>query len=286
MQKRAAPVPDSSGARRRISMSYILDALKKAEKERQRNATKKLLSGSDTFTPEPHKRALWPYLLVIALLLNAGLFGWMLGPWNAKNPKHLSSPDLVAPSSPSAGMLKESLPGGPANDSHQSAAESGNPPRGGMKSVQPVLDSVTQAVEPPQDVEAKNEVTQRKPSQHAVPAMKKEAAPALPSVALRSPADDRIPSGQKNAAHGITGGGNKIYMMNELPQSVLSSLPDLSLSLHLYNADPSSRLINVKGKTLREGQELSAGLRLEEIRPDGAVFSFHNYRFEVSLNPK
>ena len=267
-------------------MSYILDALKKAEKERQQNATKKLLSGSATFTPEPHKSPLWPYVLIIALLLNAGLFGWMLGPWNAKTPKHLPSSDLVAPSLPSSGMVKESLPDAPANDSHQSAVVSGNPPRGGEKSAEPVVDSVTQPAEPPQDVEAKNEVTQKRPSQRAVPPVKKEEAPALPSVALRSPADDRVPSDQNNAAHGTTGGGNKIYMMNELPQSVLSSLPDLSLSLHLYNADPSSRLINVKGKTLREGQELSAGLRLEEIRPGGAVFSFQNYRFEVSLNPR
>jgi general secretion pathway protein B len=74
--------------------------------------------------------------------------------------------------------------------------------------------------------------------------------------------------------------------MNELPQSVLSSLPKLSLSLHLYYADPSSRLISVKGRTLREGQELAAGLKLEEINPDGAVFSFQNYRFQIGLTAK
>src|SRR3989304_1233253 len=68
-------------------MSYILDALKKSEKERRHGTVPDLLTVQDILVQEPKKRLLWPYFLLIALLLNAGLFMWWLNPWQSKKPK-------------------------------------------------------------------------------------------------------------------------------------------------------------------------------------------------------
>jgi general secretion pathway protein B len=266
-------------------MSYILDALKKAEKERQRNATRDLLAGSETFAPLSSKRLIWPYLLVFALLLNAGLFAWLLGPWTAKGPQHVLPSDRKSTSS---GMSRGIIPPVPANAPRPADAESELVRREGKEPAEspPDLKERSQADASPREVMTGHQAPQRASSpEEAPPAKRKEVRPPA-SIGLQPPAVEQNSPPQIKAAHLSAGGGNKVYRMNELPQSVLQELPHLSLSLHLYNADPSSRLINVKGKTLREGQELSAGLKLEEIRPDGAVFSFQNYRFEVGINAR
>jgi hypothetical protein len=54
-------------------MSYILDALKKSEKEHQQGTVPDLMTVQDVMVQEPTKRPLLPYLLLVALLLNAAL---------------------------------------------------------------------------------------------------------------------------------------------------------------------------------------------------------------------
>ncbi len=60
-------------------MSYILDALKKSEKERQRGALPDMLTVQDIVAEKPAKRLHWVYLLAAVLLLNAGALVWWLG---------------------------------------------------------------------------------------------------------------------------------------------------------------------------------------------------------------
>src|SRR3990170_4430573 len=66
-------------------MSYILDALKKSEKERQRGAVPDLMTPESGIAEETKKRPLWPYLIAGALILNAGLFAWWLA-WHSEKP--------------------------------------------------------------------------------------------------------------------------------------------------------------------------------------------------------
>lgn len=62
-------------------MSYILDALKKSEKERRRGAVPDLLTIQEVAPQEGKKHYLWVYLLIFALILNAGLLVLMLAHW-------------------------------------------------------------------------------------------------------------------------------------------------------------------------------------------------------------
>jgi general secretion pathway protein B len=76
---------------------------------------------------------------------------------------------------------------------------------------------------------------------------------------------------------------NKIYHMGELPQSIQQKLPAFAISTFLYSEDPGSRMVRINGQMMREGQYLSAGLKLEEIIQNGMIFSYQNYRFQVGL---
>ncbi len=262
-------------------MSYILDALKKAEKDRRRGKESELLSASDVLPQKQTRRHKWPYLIVIALLINAGLLVWLVGLWSGKRAsapppyagqERAATDRLTAPLSDSAPHIpiksgadrteRETTPAGP-----QAPPASVN-----ARLPEALQHTRTQsALNTPQPGgigQAKHKVQIENPG--AIPP---EMPATSPSSAAQEQANISVPKAE-----------NRIYKMRELPQSILSGLPDLSLSLHLYHPDPSSRLISIRGKTLHEGQELSAGLKLMEITPEGAVFSFQSYRFQVGLN--
>ena len=57
----------------------------------------------------------------------------------------------------------------------------------------------------------------------------------------------------------------------------------LSISMLLYSGKPDERSVTINGFNMREGQEVSAGLRIEEITPDGAIFSYQGYRFHKAV---
>src|SRR5512140_974589 len=57
-------------------MSYILDALKKSDKERRRGSVPDVLTVQEAAVLEPQKRLRWSYIVIAALLLNAGFFIW------------------------------------------------------------------------------------------------------------------------------------------------------------------------------------------------------------------
>ena len=75
----------------------------------------------------------------------------------------------------------------------------------------------------------------------------------------------------------------KLYSLNELPSSVRQKLPDFSLSVFLYADEPASRMVRVNGSMMKEGQYLTTGLKLEEIIPDGVIFSYLDYRFRIGI---
>ena len=67
----------------------------------------------------------------------------------------------------------------------------------------------------------------------------------------------------------------------ELPQSVRDGLPDLHITVLVYAERPEDRFVLVGGQRMGEGHDIGGGLVLEEIRRDGAVFSYRKYRFVV-----
>jgi hypothetical protein len=65
----------------------------------------------------------------------------------------------------------------------------------------------------------------------------------------------------------------------DLAPQIRDTLPHLSFSMLIYSIKPENRWININGTKRREGEEISAGLKLEEITPDGAILSYQGHRF-------
>ncbi len=71
--------------------------------------------------------------------------------------------------------------------------------------------------------------------------------------------------------------------LNELAPQVRDAIPAISVSMLVYSRKPENRWININGSKRSEGQEIASGLKLEEITPDGAIFSYQGQRFYKSV---
>ena len=67
----------------------------------------------------------------------------------------------------------------------------------------------------------------------------------------------------------------------QLPQSLRGDMPEFKITVLVYADAPEDRFILINGERLKEQEELESGVVLQEIRRDGAVFSYRSYRFLV-----
>ena len=195
-------------------MSYILEALKKSEQERNRGRAPDLRALHEAGPAPVTESSRQPYMLVTVVVLGAiALVAWWQ-PWASRpvpaitiTPPHTQVPrPVVAP--PSA----------------------------------PV------------------------PVQTVLP-----APVASASIAQVTPATELGPSAPPVS---------RILAYSELPLEIRRGIPEMTFDVHLYSAKPAERMVSINGKMMQEGQEVSPGLKLQEIVQDGMVFSYQGYRFK------
>ncbi len=258
-------------------MSYILDALKKSEKERQRGTVPDLLTDQDIIEQEPKKRLLWPYLLLVALLLNAFLLVWWLGPWQTKK-------TTIVTRSSTINQLESKVLSSP---SHSLTVT--NSPRGNAVEYESKT-SVAKPAEKLVNVVQKNQQAQAKTNQYSrvsdkpIPTINtKDISEISSTVPQQSPVTNHSPVERQNNTYTGASAEKRLFNLKDLPLSVQQSLPAFSISAFVYSIDPTIRMVKINGQAMREGQDLIAGLKVEEIIPDGVIFSYQNYRFRIGL---
>jgi general secretion pathway protein B len=69
--------------------------------------------------------------------------------------------------------------------------------------------------------------------------------------------------------------------VEELPAWVLTQLPNLSFSAHMYVSEPSERWVRVNGKRVKEGVEIEDGLMLVSIEPQHVIMTFKSQEFSM-----
>ena len=69
-----------------------------------------------------------------------------------------------------------------------------------------------------------------------------------------------------------------------LPADMQKQMREMAFTAHIYSSDPAARFIRVSGRTLREGDLLSAQLKLQQIARDGIVFSYNGEKFWFGFN--
>jgi general secretion pathway protein B len=247
-------------------MSYILDALKKSDQQRQRGATPTLQTSQSIEAPRHTGRA-WLYLS-LAVAVAAGAFGLgSLRPWRTE-------PVVVAVPSPLASPASLAAPDAAAFTAPV-AAPAATPSTTSSPHTPPVAqtEAVTQttAKEPAKitSVEQQRQMPARPPSQEA-PAPAGDAPSAQKAATLPGSATAR----EEKASE------DKVVALADLPASIRAELPPMNITVHAYTRAPKDRLVGVNDKLLREGDTLAPDLVLERITPDGMVFTYKGTRFQ------
>lgn len=225
-------------------MSYILDALRRADAERERGGVPGLHTqampelGDDE--RRPRARGLQPWHWVV-IGLAGGLAVAVAWQWSGSE-----APQPAAP-----------LPPPPA----AAAALPADPPAAVAAPLQaPVATPV------PAPVPVATAPTAPPSVAPAIAPMR--ATPAPESAAASAPA---APAPQRLAS------------LAELPAELRAGLPPLAFGGSIYSDTPANRLLIVNGQLLHEGDALGPGARLEQIKPKAAVISIRGQRFEIGL---
>jgi general secretion pathway protein B len=241
-------------------VSYILDALKKLEKERRRGRIPGL-SEQDSVVYHSQRRSVLPYVMIAVFSLSAVLLIWWFLP---KQPK-----EAVMPAAPSGLLL--AAPSMSQDVKRPEIKESGNVISSGAAEPSSVS---RPPVSPParkmlqEEAQKTTSLTNSEPKAENEKQKNNEASrqEKKPEV-MAEPLPDK-----------------KLYKLSELPPSVRDSLPGFSITAFLYSDSPSGRMARINERIMREGQELEPGIRIEEIVSDGVILSYKKFRFFVSVN--
>ena len=220
-------------------MSFILDALKKSESDRQQKSTPDISDVATAVNPAGTPRALWLLIGLLALTVVV-LLAVLLRPTPAGAP-----PPIAAEPAPAETRLTRPA-AVPATAENPPARTDSGP--------------VTTA-DPPAPAQAPPVTVARQADQTATPPANRSAEPASaapPVVAPAAPAER-----------------TETYLtFNDLRATGSIDLPDLHIDLHVYSDNSAERFVFINMNQYRENATLSEGPLLRQITTEGVVLEF------------
>jgi general secretion pathway protein B len=277
-------------------MSYILDALKKAERER--HATKIPTLQTVHRTPWERRQPQWMWIAAAVVLLNAGLLIWFLRPESVPR-KSSSSPAAPAVSSPPAPASAPATAPGPL--APRPGAERAAPTRPAVAATAPAepLPPAPRAAASRQAPEktttkagplaAVAPVPSNEPRKPQGPDTPAPAAPEKSALLNPAPGVPPAPVPDMPAAPPAPASPTKPVEpsaapapgMQELTPVDQEGMPKLSLQLLVYSDLPAERLVYINNQKYVEGQSIEGKVLVEGISPDGAILSYKGKRFKL-----
>lgn len=231
-------------------MSYILEALKKAQAERQLGNAPTIHAPAPSYAPAATRAGRNPLVLGVA----AGALVVALGAlFLLRQPASAPAPALQVASAPAAAPVAAPV----------IAAAPVTPP------------TPAKPVAPPEAVKPKAPPVADKP-----PAPAAKAAP-LPRVAAAEAAPE-APRPVPVAAPPAAPAEDSIGPAQSLPEAVQRELPKVAFGGYIYSPNPAERLLLVDKMLRREGEEVAPGLVLERLLPKAAIMNYRGYRYRVA----
>jgi general secretion pathway protein B len=226
-------------------MSFILDALKKSELERQRQSMPGLMDAPTSL--RRGRLPLWAILLGSLLAINIVVLIIVL----MRNGAPSVGPSVAATSprrDPAAAEVKPS-----AVDEHFS-------PLSGAPVYAPEI-----PVPPAETTAASTGSTAALVAPHAI---EQRSAPR----SLRRP--DPVLTVEEAADN-----DEVLPSINEINLTGAQALPEMHLDVHVYATRPADRFVFINMRKYKEGNTLQEGPVLERIRRDGVVLNYQGLRF-------
>lgn len=72
-----------------------------------------------------------------------------------------------------------------------------------------------------------------------------------------------------------------VQRVDQLPARVMTRLPKMSFSAHMYASNPNNRWVKVNGIEMGEGEWLDNKVFIERIEPQHVILNFENHQFSM-----
>ncbi|MGA7179272.1 MAG: general secretion pathway protein GspB [Thiobacillaceae bacterium] len=245
-------------------MSYILDALRKSDQQRQRGSTPTLLTVQATATGPKRPRYLLNSVLAAVLICAGIVVGW-LQPWQMKQPAPAAVPIASMAIAPNPHLAAPRVP-------------SGSPEMIGKLEHEPLIHESTSAAQPGHlsvSAATKQDMPAPDNNESALTSSRSDAA-GQEATGVHLP-------GRTAATGAAAEQGKRVMALNELPPSIRQEIPNVSISFHAYSSDPRERRVMINGEMTEQGALVAPGLTLEQITPDGVILDYMGYRFHQGV---
>jgi len=232
-------------------VSFILDALKKSETDRQRQSGPALF---EVKVARPRARLpLWAVAIAVLLAVNLAVAAWVLWRHSSGGTAVVGpAPAVNAPGVPAMGSAP--LPAASLSQAGPGTAAPLVPAGPASATVSPASAAANARAAPPASASAEAENAEDY-------AAAREPAPAFLGSHVRRGTEAGVPLYQDAAA---TPG---------VP------IPQLRLDLHAYADRPQDRWVMINMHKLHEGDSLPEGVHVDSITREGAVLSYNGSRF-------
>ncbi|WP_313031914.1 general secretion pathway protein GspB [Massilia alkalitolerans] len=234
-------------------MSYILEALKKAQAERQLGNAPTIHAPPPSYASADTRSSRKPVIIGIA----AGALVVALGAlFLLRQPAPAPAAQVASAPAPAPVAAPVAVPAAPVVAPLPAAPEPAAP----AKPEAPVKPKA-----PP--VSAKPPAPAPKPAPRAEPveALPEPARPVLVAAAPAAPSAE-----------------DHIGPLQSLPESVQREIPKVSFGGYIYSPNPAERLLLVDKMLRREGEEVAPGLVLERLLPKAAIMNYRGSRYRVA----
>lgn len=258
-------------------MSYILDALRKAEAEREDavrlaqgtapsiHAPPAPAASSPAGEAPPPSPSTTPLLWAVAgvSMFLAGALAWML---LASGPG-ADAPLAQAPATAPVGALVMTTPVEQPVSAPLVVAEPSPEPALAPEPAPEQAAAAPMRSEPPATPSPQVREAVPAPTPRAIRRNEVAVRPA------RAPATTNTPSAAPST---------RLYAQNELPESIRRQLPQMTVGGAMYSDNPASRMLILNGQLFREGDHPVPNLKLEQINLKSAVLSYQGYRYAIN----
>ena len=247
-------------------MSYILEALKKSEQERERGAVPDIKTVHNTENPAgaASKNNWWWYVLAIVILVNGGIFAVVyLGEDVTGQQDQVTDRDI-------ASTITD-------DKSQQQATQS----KAGEKIAEPAESIITNQTT---DKAQESKSTELNKEQQQIPRVvfSKEPLQLDGSVGnVGEPSNTQKQTSNEPSMEAPVQ-EESAMLVSELPDNVRKQIPSIAFEGHVYSSTVERRSVMINGKKMRQGDVISADLMLKEITPLGAEFEYQGYRFKLN----
>lgn len=268
-------------------MSYILEALKKSQRDRELGQVPDLTTEFYTDTLET-KSSMGPWIIssvviaLVALLIALyAVFGRQLDapkvPEIQVQDPMLNLPQISEPAAPKA-KEQATTPSQP----QKAIASIETEVQSTARPVAPVQKKIPQqtpkekvpATPPPIEPPPRQTEVERIRQEYAQMQAQEKQQPKIRSQEREAPASVSPPPAKKAAA--VTTAHPAAH---ELPTDVRSRIPPRNIMLQSYSENPADRFVIMNSVKLHQGQSTADGLQVLEIRVDGLLLGFEGYEF-------